>query len=200
MTSIRPATPADATHLACFVDMASEGLAEKIWESVRSPGQTLFEVGRGRALRDESSFSYRNSHVAEIDGVVAGGLVSYRIAEDRDPNHRTAEAAPGVQPPAFIGPVLELEALITGYWYVNVLATYPEYRGQGVGAALLAQADDLGRKAAATGMALIVDADNRAARKVYERVGYREIARRPLAPFSMRPDGGEWLLLTKPLP
>jgi ribosomal protein S18 acetylase RimI-like enzyme len=168
---------ADATHLACFVDMASEGLAETIWDTVRQPGQTLFEVGRGRALREEGSFSYRNGSIAEIDGVVAGGLVSYRIAEDHNPHHRTADARPGVQPPAFVTALLELEAMISGYWYVNVIATYPEYRGRGAGAVLLAHADDLGRKAGAKGMGLIVDADNCQALSVYERVGYREFAR-----------------------
>jgi hypothetical protein len=39
--SIRPAIPADATHLACFVDMASEGLALHVWEAMKLPGQTL---------------------------------------------------------------------------------------------------------------------------------------------------------------
>ena len=48
---IRPATPADATHLACFVDMASNGLALQLWGTMKGPGQTLFEVGRSRALR-----------------------------------------------------------------------------------------------------------------------------------------------------
>jgi GNAT superfamily N-acetyltransferase len=100
--------------------------------------------------------------------------------------------------PAFLQPVIELEQMAADHWYVNILATYPEMRGKGVGAALLAKADNLGRAAGALGTALIVDAENRPALSVYARAGYVERARRPLIPFPMRPNGGTWLLLTRP--
>jgi ribosomal protein S18 acetylase RimI-like enzyme len=194
---IRPATPADATHLACIVDMASEGLAEKVWATLKQPGQTLFEVGRGRALRTEGAFSYTNGHIAEVDGVVAAGMVCYRIPEAYDPNYRMAGTE--TPTPAFIAPVIELERLAPGAWYVNIIAVYPEYRGRRLAEQLLAHADRLAKQASADTVALVVDADNASARKLYERCGYRERARRPLVPFPARPDGGEWLLMTKPV-
>ena len=87
--TIRPANSwDDATHLACFVDMASEGLALHLWETMKGPGQTLFEVGRSRALREDGSFSFQNSRIAEIDMIVAGGLVGYKIAEMHDREYR----------------------------------------------------------------------------------------------------------------
>lgn len=197
--TIRPATPADAPHLVCFVDMASEGLALKIWDSLREPHQVLTEFGRSRAMREEGAFSYVNGHIAEIDGAVAGGLVGYVIQPDHDVSVRMPDPAEATKVPAFLHPMIELETLAADHWYINIIATYPEFRGQGVGAALLAHADGLGRAAGAAGMALIVDADNRAALRAYERAGYAETARRPLAPFPMRPNGGHWLLMTKPL-
>jgi ribosomal protein S18 acetylase RimI-like enzyme len=197
-TSIRPAIPADATHLACFVDMASEGLAEVVWEAMRGPAETLFEVGRSRALREEGAFSYRNALIAEIGGAVAGGLVCYRIADEPDPDYRVAGDPTAPQLPAFVHALIELEAMVPGHWYVNILATYPEYRGKGVASALLKHADALGRANSAKGLALVVDLENTAARSVYAAAGYREFARRPLAPFPMRPNGSEWLLLTRP--
>lgn len=177
--------------------MASEGLVEIVWETMRAPGQTLFEAGRARALREEGAFSYRNAHIAEIGGAVAGGLVCYRIADEPDPNYRVAGDPNAPQLPVFVQALIELEAMVPGHWYVNILATYPEYRGLGVGSALLKHADALGRANSAKGMALIVDLENTAARSVYEAAGYRELARRPLTPFPMRPNGGEWLLLTR---
>ena len=197
--AIRPATPADAIHMTCFVDMASEGLALMLWEALRGPHQTLIEFGRSRAMREEGAFSYRNAHVAEVDGAVAGGLVGYKIEPGHDVSVRMPDPAEAAKIPAFLRPVIELEQLAGDHWYVNILATYPEMRGKGVGAALLAKADDLGRAANAVGTALIVDADNRPALSVYARAGYSEMARRPLVPFPMRPDGGTWLLLAKPL-
>ena len=197
--SIRPATHADAIHMTCFVDMASEGLALILWEALREPHQTLIEFGRSRAMREEGAFSYRNAHIAEVDSAVAGGLVGYRIEPGHDVSVRMPDPAEAAKIPAFLRPVIELEQLAGDHWYVNILATYPEMRGKGVGAALLAKADALGRHAAAVGTALIVDADNAPALRVYASAGYAEKARRPLVPFPMRPNGGDWLLLAKPL-
>jgi len=195
--TIRLATRADAAHLACFVDMASDGLVVHLWEAMRKPGETLFQVGRSRALREEGSFSYRNAHIAEFDGDVAGTLVGYRIAEvhDRDYRRGSDDNAPPL--PDFISPLVELEAMVPGHWYVNILATYPEYRGHGIGGALLAHAEGLAKTTAANGMAVIVASENLGARRLYESAGYREKARRPLVglPASIR--GGDWLLLAK---
>ena len=160
-------------------------------------GQTLFEVGRARAVRTEGAFSYTNGTVAEIDGAVAGGLVCYRIPEAYDANYRMAGTES--EAPAFLAPVIELEQLVPGAWYVNIIAVYPEYRGKRVAEILLAQADHLGKQASATTVALVVDRDNASARKLYERCGYREQARRSLIPFPARPNGGEWLLMVKPI-
>lgn len=197
--SIRPATAAPAPHLVCFVDIASEGLALMVWEALREPHVVLTEFGRSRAMRAEGAFSYRNAHIAEAGGAVAGGLVGYRIEPDHDVSVRMPDPAEAAKVPEFLRPIIELEQLAGGHWYVNIIATYPEFRGRGVGAALLAHADALGREAGAGGMALIVDSDNHAALKAYARAGYEEKARRPLLPFPMRPDGGHWLLMTKPL-
>jgi GNAT superfamily N-acetyltransferase len=40
-------------------------------------------------------------------------------------------------------PLLELMNLALSTWYVHVLAAYPEHRGKGLGAALLALAERL---------------------------------------------------------
>lgn len=194
--TIRPATPADATHLACFVDMASGGLALLLWEALRGPHQSLFEVGRSRALREDGTFSYRNGHIAEVGGRVAGGLVGYVIAAAQDASRRLPGVGEAPKLPAFIRPLMELEALVPEHWYVNVLATYPEHRGHGIGAALLGHADGRARAAASDGMALIVESQNESALRLYARSGYCETARRPQV-AALPGIAGDWLLLTK---
>jgi ribosomal protein S18 acetylase RimI-like enzyme len=75
-------------------------------------------------------------------------------------------------------PLQELENLAPGTWYVNVLAAYPEMRGQGLGTALLALADKLAADTDRRGLSLIVSDANTGARRLYERTGYREAGRR----------------------
>lgn len=85
--SIRPAVAADALDLVALVDMASEGFASYFWATMAEAGQSPIEIGRDRALRDGDSlretgaFSWRNAHIADLDGATAGGLVGYMIAD-----------------------------------------------------------------------------------------------------------------------
>ena len=188
--TIRPATLRDATDLAAFVDMAGEGLASFFWSEMAEPGQSPFEVGRARAMRDKGSFSWRNAFLAELEGNVAGALVGYTIPE--------ADPAEIAQMADVVRPLGELEAEAPGYWYVNVLATYPEWRGHGIGTALLGKADQIGKNAGSVGMAIIVASENTGAVRLYERVGYREVTRRTVSRYPGSRLGGDWVLLTKP--
>ncbi len=188
---IRPATRDDAMDLVAFVDMAGEGFASYFWSTLAAAGQSPIEIGRARALRGTGSFSWHNAHIAEVEGEAAGALIGYVIADSSDP----AEIA---RTPELVRPLAELEALAPGHWYVNVLAVHPEFRGRGIGGALLAHADGLGKAAGAKGMAIIVASENDIAVALYDRVGYREVARRPIRPFPGYKRGGDWVLLTKP--
>lgn len=190
---LRPATRSDAPDLARLVDMAGEGLPSYIWAGMAEPGEDVWVVGRRRAERDEGGFSWRNATMAEIEvpGTgrrVAGALVGYPLAEVPPPEDL---------PPMF-QPMQQLESLAIGTWYVNVLAAYPEWRRQGVGAALMAEAERLA--AGFAGMSLIVADANHAARRFYEALGYREKARRPMVKEGWRSDSSEWVLMLKPLP
>lgn len=189
---LRPATRADATHLACLVDIAGEGFAAHFWGEMAVEGQSPFEVGRARALRETGSFTWRNAHVATSDGEVVGALVGYRIDDPVD-LMGVAEA------PEMIRPLMELEALAPGHWYVSVLAVYPEHRGTGIGRALLARAEGIALASGAPGMAIIVAEENEGARRLYARSGYVETARRALVPFPGYRRHGDWLLMVKPL-
>jgi ribosomal protein S18 acetylase RimI-like enzyme len=188
---IRPATLSDATHLAALVDIAGEGFASYFWSQMAGPGQSPLEIGRARAMRDEGSFTWRNAHMAEIDGEIAGALVGYRI-----PDPVPAEDIGEV--PEIARPLVLLEAEAPGHWYINVLAVFPEFRGKGVGWALLAKADELGREAKAKGMALIVASENDGAVRLYRRAGFAPSHRRSITGFPGYKRGGDWVLMTRP--
>jgi ribosomal protein S18 acetylase RimI-like enzyme len=183
---LRAARRDDAAHLARFVDLAGEGLPRHFWRDMAPPGADLWSFGAARAARDEGAFSWRNAHMAEVDGEVAGGIVTYRVAETPAPLHDLPPAARNLQ---------ALENMVPGTQYVNVLATYPRFRRRGIGRALLSVAAD---QAGSAGLSTIVADRNVTALGLYLAAGYREIARLPL----VRPEGWdcestEWVLLTR---
>ena len=186
----RPATPADAAALADLANFAGEGLPLYLWERIRGHGETAWEHGRRRAARETGAFSYRNAVVAEVGGKCAACLIGYPQPDDPEPIDYAAMS------PMFV-PLQELENLAPGTWYVNVLATYPQYRGQGFGTRLLGIAEDIARQNRKTGLSIIVSDANHGARRLYQRCGYLEAGERLKVKDSWENEGRSWVLLTK---
>lgn len=187
----RQARESDAVDLACLIDCASRGLALWLWSTLRKPGQSAIEVGRQRIRTQAASpLHYGAFTVAEIEGMIAGALTGRLIPIP----HERGDSA---DLPDTFAPVLELEAVAAGSWYLNVVAVYPEFRGRGLGSALLRQAEELARLTEATQMSLIVEEANSSALKLYLRYGFEEWARRSYIPFPGSMDEGDWILLRK---
>lgn len=185
----RPATPNDADALAELINFAGEGLPLYLWEGMAEPGESAWDVGRRRAQRDSGAFSYRNAVVAERAGRVVAALVSYRISEE-------PEAIDADTPGMFV-PLIELENLALGSWYVNVLAVYPVHRGRGLGSRLLEIAGEKAREHGCRSESIIVSDANTGARRLYERSGYRYVAERPMVKDTWENPGSNWVLLVK---
>jgi ribosomal protein S18 acetylase RimI-like enzyme len=188
----RRATPADAHAMAELGNMAGDGLPLHLWGRLAEPGVDAWEVGRQRARREEGAFSYRNTIMLEEAGRVAACLIGYREPD-------APESIDYEKMPAMFVPMQELENMAPGTWYVNVLATYPEHRGRGLGTRLLALADRLAAVTASPGLSIIVNGANFGARRLYERCGYREIATRPIVKEDWENEGDDWVLLVKVL-
>jgi len=191
--TFRPAAKADASALAVLVDIAGEGLPAHLWNTLKAPGQSILEVGRERAAREEGGFSYRNAIIAEVDGEIAACLVGYRLDDPYDLGD--LEQAPPV-----VRPLVLLEAKARGSWYVNVLATFPEFRRCGIGIELLGIAEGKAREEGAYALSVIVAAENERAARLYAAAGYEALATEPIFAFPGCPHGGDWLLMVKPLP
>ena len=191
ITEARPATPADAAAMCDLVDMAGEGLAVYSWSMLAKSGQSPREVGLERARRDTGAFSWRNTTVLERDGQVAAVLIGYPLADE-------PEATDYSGMPAIFVPLQQLEDLVPGTWYLNVLATYPAFRRQGMAGRLLELAETRMRETGKRGISLIVADSNLAARSLYASAGYEEVARRPMVKEGWDGPGSEWVLLRKP--
>ena len=186
---IRAAKASDAGHLVRFINMAADDLPLHFWQRSVGANGDPWAYGMERAARETGGFSYRNAWLAEVDGTVAACLLGYP-AQD-------APVEPGPDTPAIFVPLLELEALAPGSWYLNVLATYAPFRGRGCGRALLAQAEGVATGIGRTSISLIAEDSHHDALRLYAASGYREVARRPVVKGDWRVEATEWILLTK---
>ena len=186
----RRASPGDALELAELINMAGEGMPLYLWEGMAEAGETVWDVGRRRARREEGSFSYRNAIVREEDGRAVATLIGYPLAEEPPPWDPAAL-------PAMFVPLQELEDLAPGTWYVNVLASYPQCRGKGYGNELLSIAEAQAVASGCKGLSVIVSDGNHGALRLYERTGYERIASRAIVKDDWENPGENWLLLMK---
>lgn len=185
--SFRPAIKDDGQQLAQLVNYAGEGMPLYYWQKVAEEGVDPWEFGASRAQREEGSFSYTHSTVAEVDGKVAGCLICYVLPSDPEPIDYDE------MPPMFV-PIQELEDSASGTQYVSVLAVHPEFRSLGIGAGLLkiAEATSKGRR-----MSIVVSDGNPGAERLYERTGYRREATRIMVKEDWKNSGKNWILMLK---
>lgn len=188
---IRDARASDADHLVRFINMAADDLPLHFWKKSAGEGADPLAYGRERAARETGNFSFRNAWLAEVDGEVAACLLGYPAAPEPEP------IEPGT-PPIFV-PLLELENLAPGSWYLNVLATYPEHRGKGLGSALLAKAEAVARQAGRNTISLIAEDTHQDALWLYRAKGFSEVARRAIVKDDWSVDAREWILFTRSL-
>ena len=97
------------------------------------------------------------------------------------------------------GRLVKLEAKAPGSWYVNVLATFPEFRRRGLALKLLGIAAEQARAIGAGALSVIVAGANERAARLYARAGYRPAAREPAFACPGAPNAGDWVLMLKDL-
>lgn len=147
------------------------------------PETDVFSVFMRLARRDDTQYSYRNTRIAlSPDGTKAGVCISYSgalLKQLRRPFFDEARQVLGWQ----LTPqeVDELPGETTPEeFYLDSLATLPDYRGMGIASSLILDAK---HKAAAAALPLgLLCADNNpSARKLYESLGFQPVARRMFA-------------------
>lgn len=201
----RPARPADVVRLADIINDPPPLAAVNIAGST----EAAIEAGRIFA-RAHISPSVAHTVVAEEDGRVVGlvdgcrdwheppvgpGLVMQLLPSLlrtvgarrlwRFVRSRSAWARVSFDAPA-------------GSFYIAELDVAASYRNRGIGAALLAIAEERARESGASMMSLTTTIDN-PARRLYERTGYREAGRKTDAEYKRISGSAGRVLLVKDL-
>ena len=189
----RQGRPEDSSDLALLLDAASRRMASWYWGTLAAPGQSWFEVGRGRILDKSDSDSYHsNWHVAEAGGKVIGALFGFSLPDPYDRLDLNELAPP-------LRAMFELEVVAKGCWLLQAVALFPEHRGKGHGPALMARACQAARDAGHRRIALEVESPNTGAISLYRKSGFAEWERRPFVPFPGSDDEGDWILMARDL-
>jgi len=149
------------------------------------PGEDPLEVGECRYAREDTVFSYKNCVVAEHNGEMIGMPVAFPMETEPEPGEPEGEEDP------VLTPYGELER--PGSYYVCGMALFPEHRG--LGARMLGLAREEARRRGLAEMSLIVFEQNAGAKRLNERHGFREVARRPVVPHQLIRYTGDALLM-----
>lgn len=194
MRLLRPAREHDAVHLAVLMDIASRGLVSWYWSRLASAGQPTMEIGRTRIrTRIDLPSHFSRWIVAENEREIVGAFAGYMIPDPYNPSDVS-------ELPEVYAPLLELETIAAGCWFLTSLSVYPEFRHRGIGSSLLQAAISQARDYPAHRMALTVSSENRQALALYLRNGFTEAARRRYIAFPGSSESGDWILLARDLP
>lgn len=164
---IEHCTSADSGYIAKAVLMALHLDPEEMPEAL--------EIFKTVAGREDSQYSYLNSLKAVTeDGGIAGIVVAY----DGGRLHQLQKAFKEVYESRTGKSMSRLtDETQPGEWYLDSLAVWPEYRGVGVGAALIEAAEKLAPAGLRPG--LLCAKGNAGARRLYEKLGFGVIGERP---------------------
>lgn len=134
----------------------------------------LYRVFLTLAEREVSQYSYRNTLIGEVGGKAAGAIVSYdgaRLTELRQPIYPLLEE--------HLGSIPEIEdETDDSEYYLDSVGVLSQFRGRGVGAALLSAATDKAFGEGYERVGLIVDYNNPAAERLYASLGFERVGTR----------------------
>ncbi|MEM9222951.1 MAG: GNAT family N-acetyltransferase [Pseudomonadota bacterium] len=184
---LRLARPDDSPALAQLINFAAQGLPLYLWKTPGEPGEDPWERG---AKREAERASLGEITVIDKGHGVEASMTAYALREMRPV---TDEVSP------ILRVLKELENEAIGTWYINVLAAFPHARGKGYGARLIGHAEAVAADEGLRGVSIIVADANHGARRLYERLGYRETSRKPMVKNGWENPSTDWLLLEKPI-
>lgn len=144
-------------------------------------GENYIEVLTEIARREATQYSWQYALIAEVDGTAAGAVVGYdgaALHTLREGTFATLRDCIG-RTPTIVDETSE------GEYYLDSVGVLSQFRGIGVGRALVSafceKAFAMGHKR----VGLIVDCENPDAEKLYTSLGFRRVGTRPFFTHQM---------------
>lgn len=167
---IRPATIADAAFIAKNV-MAAMGHDEVYSGGGEEWLQHLIPHMEIVCQREDVLYSWKRSYIAEVNGIPAGSLTAYEGTDYKETQTRTFSLFDG---PLNFDLDLMQDETREGEFYLDSAAVLPEFRGQGIGRALLQFGITKGKELGVDYVTLLVNPQNPKAKRLYRSLGFRD--------------------------
>ena len=185
--TFRPARKEECRVIAELFSVSSGGVADYIWSQLAEEGEDTLDVGKMRYENEDLAFSYKNTTIAQINNEIAGMLVAFPMYVD--PNKDFSDSDP------VLVPYEKLEE--DNSYYIFGVALFEKFRGRGIGSKLMDIAEEQAKEGGFKKLSLIVFEQNEGAKKLYDRLGYVEVAREHVAPHPLIHYSGDALLMVK---
>lgn len=135
---------------------------------------TLLELLEQAYQEPSYRYGYKRGFVEEVDGQIAGVVFGYpseaESTIDLPMQQLLAERGFGPNQKLFEDP-----ETLPGEWYLDSISVAEEFRGQGIGAKLMAALPEIAAAAGEQTIGLNVDVVNDKARRLYERQGFQPV-------------------------
>jgi ribosomal protein S18 acetylase RimI-like enzyme len=185
---LRSANPTfdEGLVFACYLDQAFEGLFCLML------GPRAEDIVATAYTQPDHDFSYQNTIFADCDKTVVGMATGYTIAQHHRWSNQPLKQVASNHIFEKVGVTLLclrlrfLGAYADGDFYLQAIATKEEFRGRGIGSALLDSIEDRARADGATRLVLDASARNKSALSFYERHGMTIVPQRTAFPFVPR--------------
>lgn len=170
--TLRRGRKEDAPKIAELIVMAmTDECCRHFYGEEHTAGEFL-QLITELAGREDTQYSYRNAICAtDSAGNIVGVSVSYDGAQLLHLRQAFIDEALARFGKAHSGMPPETQA---GETYLDSLAVYPDYRGQGIAGRLIEATMEKARCAGAGPTGLLVDAGNPKAERLYIRTGFRQ--------------------------
>lgn len=175
---IRPPLAEERSQIIPLIRIIMEDMELPILQKIDA---TTFDKMMAEAmLNPQFRYSLTNTLVYILDGKVAGAVFGYpgEIEEQIDDAFHQLYPKYNL---TLTDTLYQDKETMSGEWYVDILAVYPEYRGHGIGTALLTAVEDLALRDGEQLIALNCDFDNPKAHHLYQQFGYHNHSQRVLS-------------------
>ncbi len=178
LITIRPARRMDARVAAGLLHLSMGEFANVLFAG--PAGRSADDAIAALFACDAGRFSYRYATTAEVDGQAVGLLLAYPAGILTKLDLVTGRLllpilglAGSLRLARQLFPFRSVREAESGEYYISNLAVLPRWQRHGIGARLLAHADEKARTAGLQKCSLMVGSVNAAAVRLYERMEYR---------------------------